>query len=183
MANALRIGCGLFVTDGNKGAARRAWQLVSRFTWELPQTLMGWLFAEMRNLAGFVDKVAFAGGATYAVNEHWHRGGCQGVSLGCFINIDSHGAVCDRHPTFDDAVTSDHLFMHEYGHYVQSQAWGPLYLLVVGLPSLTNCIHDTIRRTRTHDAFYTETSANRCARKYFGTHYGTGWDERHYPLA
>lgn len=181
----MRISRGLFVTDTNKSVARRAWQLVSRFTWELPQTLVGWLFGEMRNITGAVDKVGFIGGATYIVNEHWRRGGSQGVSLGSFINIDNHGVFFENDgiAAFKDSVTSDQLLMHEYGHYIQSQRWGPLYLFTMGLPSLTNCIHDRIHRSDTHDVFYTETSANRNAKRYFGKHYDTTWDDRHYPLA
>lgn len=169
--NALRISIGLFVTDTNKSVARRAWQLFSRFTWEVPQTLIGWLFAELRNMVGAVDRVDFIGGATYVVNEHWQRGGTQGVSLGNFISIDSHGKVF-----------FNHLLMHEYGHYIQSQRWGLLYLLTMGLPSLANCIYDRIHRTDTHDTFYTETSANRNAKKYFKKHYGSKWDEAGYPI-
>jgi len=169
--NALRICMGLFVTDRNKGIARRIWQLFSRFSWELPQTVIGWLFAELRNVFGTINRVDFVGGATYVVNEHWRQGGTQGVSLGCFINIDSHCEAC-----------FDQLFMHEYGHYIQSQHWGLLYLFLIGIPSLANCIHDRIRHSCTHDTFYTETSANRKAKNYFGRHYGSEWDDTGYPL-
>jgi len=30
-----------------------------------------------------------------------------------------------------------HLLSHEYGHSIQSKIFGPLYLIVVGLPSIT----------------------------------------------
>ena len=183
-ANALRICVGLFVTDKNMSVARRVWQLFSRFTWELPQTLIGWLYAELRNMAGAVDKVDFIGGATYVINEHWKRGGSQGVSLGNIINIDRHGMILHEGEkgTFKDFVTSNHLFMHEYGHYMQSQRWGILYLFSMGIPSLTNCIYDRIHRTDTHDTYYTETSANRNAKRYFCKNYGTEWNEKLFPL-
>ena len=38
---------------------------------------------------------------------------------------------------------SDHLFVHEYGHYVQSQQHGPVYLFTVGIPSLQSAILQT----------------------------------------
>jgi RHS repeat-associated protein len=38
---AWKIDIGLFKTDPNKNFFGRAWQLVSRFIWELPQTLLG----------------------------------------------------------------------------------------------------------------------------------------------
>ena len=33
---------------------------------------------------------------------------------------------------------------HEYGHSIDSRRWGPLYLLVIGLPSLLGNIYDRI---------------------------------------
>lgn len=33
---------------------------------------------------------------------------------------------------------------HEYGHSIDSRRWGPIYLLVIGLPSLVGNIYDRI---------------------------------------
>jgi len=35
-----------------------------------------------------------------------------------------------------EADPSNSLFQHEYGHYLQSQNWGPLYIQKIALPSL-----------------------------------------------
>ena len=59
---ASKITAGLFRTDSNKATWGRVWQFLSRFTWELPQTLSGWLFTSVRALAGQVDRVDVLGG-------------------------------------------------------------------------------------------------------------------------
>jgi hypothetical protein len=53
----------------------------------------------------------------------WHRRLGWGISLGQYILLDlSH-----------DDVT----LQHEYGHAVQSKMLGPLYLIIVGIPSFS----------------------------------------------
>ena len=66
---ASKITAGLFRTDSNKATWGRVWQFLSRFTWELPQTLSGWLFTSVRALAGQVDRVDVLGGITFAWTE------------------------------------------------------------------------------------------------------------------
>lgn len=56
--------------------------------------------------------------------------------------------------------------MHEKGHRQQSKWLGPLYLIVIGLPSLVwSALHSSVRRLRTVDyfSFYTEKWADRLA--------------------
>ena len=52
--------------------------------------------------------------------------------------------------------------MHEIGHTRQSLYLGPLYLIIIGLPSLTwAIIHSTWMKRRNYYNFYTEKWANR----------------------
>ena len=55
----------------------------------------------------------------------------KAVSLGPFIFL--HGPSDSNDPL---ASVERPLLVHEYGHTVQSLILGPLYLLVVGLPSV-----------------------------------------------
>lgn len=55
-ANDLKIWGGLFVTDSNKSFLSRSWEFVSRFTWQLPQTFVGWGLSQTKNLVGAVDR-------------------------------------------------------------------------------------------------------------------------------
>ena len=79
-------------------------------TWGLPQTLAGAvLFLKYARCAHFRYREAVA--------TEWPVPG--GISLGLFIFL-SDRSLCS----------------HEYGHTLQSLMLGPLYLPVVGLPSL-----------------------------------------------
>ena len=71
------------------------------------------------------------------------------------------------------------LYMHEYGHYLQSQSHGPIYLFSIGLPS----VYSAITKDRidgpplsTHAYAGVEMDANRRAAKYFGEKYGVDWN-------
>ena len=54
--------------------------------------------------------------------------------------------------------------MHEYGHTIQSQKLGPIYLLVIGLPSLiwAGCFETwRIKHKKSYYVFYTEKWADK----------------------
>ena len=82
----------------------------------------------------------------------------SGLSLGAFIFV----------PSFKDTSRTDiqrRIIVHEYGHTIQSLILGPLYLPVIGLPSLIwNNVpaHERrgIRRNYSYYSFYTERWAN-----------------------
>ena len=71
--------------------------------------------------------------------------------------------------------------MHEYGHYIDSQAFGPTYLPIIGLFSLFSAAREDKEGTpggnkrNVHNSYWTETRANRNASGYFGKYYGTIW--------
>ena len=54
----------------------------------------------------------------------------SGISLGNYI-------IMNREDMEDG-------MKHEYGHSIDSRRWGPIYLLVIGLPSLMGNIYDRI---------------------------------------
>lgn len=91
------------------------------FLWQLPQNTLGALVV----LFTGAEKVfTFATGQRewfYATDK-----GAFGVSLGHFIVFGTKGDVYPRKSDLE----------HEMGHQVQSRILGPLYLIVVGLPSL-----------------------------------------------
>ncbi|MDD3946375.1 MAG: hypothetical protein PHI19_00860 [Clostridia bacterium] len=88
-----------------------------QFTWGLPQNLLGfYLFLKYRKC-----KKEFYHGAIIV----YHHDNWGGVSLGMFIIIKASGGENWIHEAK----------IHEYGHSIQSLILGPLYLLVIGLPS------------------------------------------------
>jgi len=82
--------------------------------WQLPQT---WLGAILLIIFGYVETLDYKGKMVY-VSERFKGG----ISLGEVIIV---------HKEMNMRVVA-----HEYGHSIQSMYFGPLYLLVIGLPSL-----------------------------------------------
>lgn len=98
-----------------------------------------------------------------------------GLSLGPFVFLNAwEGAVKDEMTSGDTprfveyvpgAYLDDRLLVHEYGHTVQSLILGPLYLPVIGLPSVIWLRAPRLARRRhnaasSYYAFYTERWAN-----------------------
>lgn len=102
-------------------------KLALSYLWQAPQNLLGLLFllfirGEERHTLG-------------GVSFYYCWGFNGGISLGRYIIL---GEYCEK---------SVH---HEYGHCIQSKMLGPLYLLVVGLPSL---IHAWLCRCKDHSYY------------------------------
>ena len=166
-----KITKGLFLTDANRSLLGRVWQLVSRFTWEIPQTLVGWLYSVGRAIVGHVDRVDTLGGITFVTKDGFSYG--MGVSLGTFVDL---WAAPWMQGEGERYVLGNQICMHEFGHTADSQLFGWLYLPFVGLPSLINALGKG-----NHDVFWTEIRANRHAKRYFEKHYSIVWNENGYP--
>jgi hypothetical protein len=147
--NEVKIIGGLFT--GSPG------QILSRFTRELPQTIVGYVASQGSNMIGDVKSVNYYDGAT--VVQHY-SGGWGGFTLGSYINGDNS---IEANPT-------NPLFQHEYGHYLQSQEAGWTYLSNYAIPSLINAkkTPNNYDGMRQHDAFGVEQDANIRARAHFG---------------
>ena len=63
---------------------------------------------------------------------------CYGVSLGYFIFLQEHYK--------SDTITH----RHEYGHQIQSLIFGPLYLIIIGLPSGLSNLWNTAKDDYTY---------------------------------
>ena len=164
--NSLKIIRGLF-----RGNFR---QIISRLTWESLQTFIG-LFASIgTNWITDVD-VDYAYGATVTRTNNWSNWGA--FTLGSYIIGNSSIAADPANP----------LFQHEYGHYLQSRAWGPVYLFAGAIPSLASATWAHINSKYDHDLFMTEQDANVRAlrfweKKYPGFYTG-GWNRYENPIS
>ena len=137
------------------------------------QSLVGQGYTQIRNMAGYVDRVDYLGGATFATNEHSSKS--NGSSLGNYINMNIRDEIVGD---FDTYVLSNPIYMHEYGHTIDSRAFGISYLFAIGIPSaVSEGKHDG-----THHSYCTETRANTRASRYFKKYYGVNWDFPDYPL-
>jgi hypothetical protein len=110
--NTLRIWLGLFT-----GSLR---QVLSRFTWEIIQTIAGLIVAHVANLIFPVTNVAPYHGATVL-----EAAGVKGsICFGTYILL------------YPGRVIDGEVCKHEYGHTLQSRISGPLYFLKYGISSL-----------------------------------------------
>lgn len=171
IANAGKIMLGNFYLDENKSLFGQVWEGASRHTWELAQQAAGYFWSEVRN--SWADRVDFWGGATFITNENSKNH--QGITLGAYINVDIKNSIASV-KSFDHYIEhNDQLYAHEYGHTVQSKAFGFLYPLM-GLMSLGSAIADFELHTKhNHHSFFTEVMANRFSSHIFPSyHWGSG---------
>ena len=136
-----------------KQLAYRVWQIL----WGFPQTLVGALLflAHLR-----CQHFGFHG----AIVTVWPRP--SSVSLGLFIFVtDTPFAVNSKGAPLPRNEAAQRLLVHEYGHTIQSLILGPLYLLVIGIPSVLWGYLPRFKRRRatqntSYYRFITERNAN-----------------------
>ena len=93
------------------------------YIWQLPQNLVGLFLVLWYKREEVYHKL---NGRTFYYTTEMP----SGISLGNYI-------IMNRQDKEDG-------MRHEYGHSIDSRRWGPLYLLVIGLPSLCGNIYDRI---------------------------------------
>ncbi len=119
----------------------RIWQWI----WGFPQTLIGLvLYCIHRKKPHFVYRGCIV--------TRWNVPGSLGVGMFLFVNDDHY----QRDPQ---------VLVHEFGHAVQSVILGPLFLLIMGIPSFLWCNLPPCKRLRkekgiSYYCFYPESSAN-----------------------
>ena len=112
------------------------------YLWQLPQNLLGLLLVAILKPEDVYD---FFGSKVYY--SHRMRGG---ISLGRYIIVQSYLLDANSFTEY-----------HELGHSRQSKMLGPLYLLVVGLPSLLWAAWWNKKRGMSYYSFYTEKWADK----------------------
>ncbi len=166
--NSFFILSGLFNTDNKDSSSLNIPLLLSRFTWELPQTLLGYFFVQWINSIGRVGEVQFLAGSTFCLSYR-NSSRRQGVSISNFIYV----CLLRREVKFE----KDPLLLHEYGHHLQSRKWGLFYLFVIGIPSLISAIRakPLPGGITTHDLQWYEMQANRYAADYLQESFQADW--------
>ena len=189
VGNAMKIFAGQYYIDENASFWKGVSQGYSRHTEEAFQTNLGLWWSELRNMNGNVDRVDYLGGATFVTQEN--KSSRWGVTLGSYINIQYDGSIGNT--SFDSFVTSTGLYMHEYGHTIDSRKYGSSYMKDIGIPSFKSAIFYSICFSTSealnvdnpynHNEFWTEKKANRNASAYFGKYYDVDWSifEEDYP--
>lgn len=119
---------------------------VLSYVWQLPQNILGLFYRYIANVSNNVSD-----NKNYNVYFKTSKGS---VSLGKYIFVYVNTSGLSK------------TIQHEVGHYKQSLMLGPLYLLVIGIPSITwATLHSYIPYFRKYNyyQFYTEKWANKLA--------------------
>ena len=72
------------------------------------------------------------------------------------------------------ATWQNHLFVHEYGHYIQSQWLRTLYLPTIGLASLESALYQKYAGGGAHRNRWFEVNASRLGAEHIDKKYGSG---------
>lgn len=96
------------------------------------------------------------------------------VSLGMFVFVTSEPYFYEKlKAEYSKEELSRRLLVHEYGHTIQSMILGPLYLIVMGIPSTLWGFLPSLNRKRrekqiSYFSFFTEKWANTLGEKVTG---------------
>lgn len=132
---------------------KKVLDFISNWIWQLPQNLCGLIYKYIskNNRIGKVEtEVTKSLGVEALIKKS-----PGGVSLGKYIFLAPSGAK--------NNFTID----HECGHNIQSKKWGPLYLIVFGIPSVLHALLNGLLGCCVRDGkynyyhFYTESNANK----------------------
>lgn len=108
--------------------------ILSRLLWEQPQTLMGNTAMHVLNSVWLLRRTDFYKNTIMCQGAFLNGGG---IAFGSFIMIDLLSAPTVEILPMDDRTVPERILLrHEYGHYLQSMASGPLFVFKYGIPSI-----------------------------------------------
>ena len=152
-----KISAGLFAVDAHKSFYPAIWQIVSRFTFEFKQTLLGYVCAQLATVFNRVESVTWIAGSTVIIHSKNSFGDEWGMTLGCFIQ-------CGNKIT---PLRNSWPLQHEYGHYLQSRYAGSLYFMRYAIPSAFSAWRDLYDLNYKHYEYFSEKSATNLGMNYF----------------
>jgi len=136
----------------------RIWQC----TWGILQTLLGFCVFLMNHKGKHYN---YHG----AIITEWINK--SSMSLGMFVFITKEPYFANKFLSkYTAEELSNRLLVHEYGHTIQSMILGPLYLIIIGIPSTLWGFLPELNKMRkekqiSYFAFFTESWANVCGEK------------------
>ena len=133
-------------------------QILNKWTWGAVNTLAGNFLGQELNRWGLVNGVSHLDGAV-ALSGVNSEG--RAFTIGNYI----------FGPDNFKADWRDHLFVHEYGHYIQSQYFGAFYLPIVATTSLGSAMGIG---GNDHSTRWFEVQASKMGAEHFDSLYGSG---------
>lgn len=123
-------------------------EFIKDWVWQLPQNLCGLLWKNMLE-ENRITEVSNSDSDSVGARVFLQRTK-GGVTLGKYMFI------CQ------DYTNKYKVIKHECGHVKQSKILGPLYLIVVGIPSIVHAwLHKYVCSDKNYYHFYTESWADR----------------------
>lgn len=117
---------------------------VLKLIWQLPQVIAAYIyFIYLSSKDNILDTCTYQGSVV-------------------FIKKTTDGSVTLGKHIFLSSRVSDKTLRHEWGHTRQSLLLGPLYLIIIGIPSiLWAAIHDVIAPNISYYRFFSEKWADK----------------------
>lgn len=117
---------------------------ILKYIWQLPQLIAAFIYYWYLKSKDEILDTCICQGAIVFIK----RKSCGSITLGSYI--------------FLSPRATDTTVRHEWGHTRQSLILGPLYLIVIGIPSIIwAAIHRAIAPNKPYNWFYTEAWANK----------------------
>lgn len=115
-----------------------------KFIWQFPQNLIALIYREYLDGKGMILAIEYYKGVIIYYTKYI----VGNISLGDSI--------------FISATASGRIMKHEWGHTRQSLILGPLYLIVIGIPSIIwASVHKKIAPDTSYFNFFTEKWADK----------------------
>lgn len=136
-------------------------QILNKWTYSIGNSFVGNVVANGANLIGKVNDVTYMDGMA----------AISGVTSGNAAVTIGHYSMG---PKGYKADWRDNLFVHEYGHYIQTQFMGFMYFPVVAIPSLFSAWFTSKWSGMEHNERWFEVNASKLGAKHFDKKYGKG---------
>ena len=95
-------------------------ELFINYVWQLPQNLLGMLYKDCIS-----DNIIT-------------RVNCDATDYECYLTRNGGGVTLGRYIFVNQNYTDlSNVILHEIGHTKQSRILGPLYLIIIGIPSIS----------------------------------------------
>lgn len=118
------------------------------FIWQFPQNIVALFMLLYFLLYGDLRKIRYENYCFVLASDAMSGG----ISLGNFIFLSDYSSK--RETTI----------LHELGHVKQSHMMGPIYLLIIGIPSICWAAFRNKKKYPCYYSFYTESWANKLAK-------------------
>lgn len=138
--------------------------------------LLQWTWGILQTLVGLIVFLCHIKSPHYSFHgsivTRWNN--LSSVSLGMFLFVADEPLFFQRYCNeFTKEELSERLLVHEFGHSVQSLLLGPLYLILMGIPSslwgfLPFLIKMRHEKRISYFSFFTESWANSLGEKWTG---------------